>query len=101
MLLEHNVRPDSNDMLGYTPLMAAADCGDYEMARVLLEKRADPGLKENKEHNTALTCVARSGSESTVRMLLDQNDPRVNPDAATLDNDTLITLAAKMAMKEL
>src|SRR5205809_126934 len=96
MLLDHNVHPDSDDMFGLTPLMAAASNNDYEMARALLEKKANPGLRHKLNHSTALIYAAKSGSESIVRMLLDDKDGRVDPDAVTLDNQSALTHAADL-----
>jgi ankyrin repeat protein len=52
----------------YTALTGAADAGHTEIVRLLLQKGADPFLKDG-EGQTAMECAKRNGHNEIVRLL--------------------------------
>ena len=70
MLLEHGADPNvQSDNFGSTPLMLTVKDGYTEIARALLEKGANTGLK-NHRGQTALFSAAREGRVEIVQLIL-------------------------------
>ncbi|KAF8736028.1 hypothetical protein AX14_001030 [Amanita brunnescens Koide BX004] len=69
-LLEKNMDVDLNtrDEFKYTPLHLAADRGNIEVVKLLLEKGADPTLKD-PDDLTALELADTAGHEDVVKLL--------------------------------
>jgi ankyrin repeat protein len=65
------------ELTGYTPLMCAAENSNVMMIKLLLDKGADPKLK-NKAGETALDIAHKLGDEQTVRVLEDANRRTLN-----------------------
>ena len=69
MLLSYDLRPDSRDREGNTPLVCAAGCGQIEAVNCLLKHGADPFLRG--EHGWSLLHVAaQSGNVIIIETLL-------------------------------
>ncbi|MCW3098860.1 MAG: ankyrin repeat and protein 1 isoform [Chthonomonadaceae bacterium] len=61
---------EENSVIGLTPLMAAAGCGDLELLRLLLARGADLH-RVSSRHFTALTQAISGDQRATVNFLLD------------------------------
>jgi ankyrin repeat protein len=86
-LLEAGADPNIADKGGYTPLISAAMDGDYEVARFLLQKKADPNLQASsgpRKGITALMSAAAKGHLQVAALLIDSGaDPSIKDEAGT------------------
>lgn len=71
-LIEFDARLDTTDVFGRTALSWAAEQGEYEIASLLLNKRANPN-HQNKEGSTPLMLAIKSSHLQLVRLLLEKN----------------------------
>ena len=72
MLLSYDLRPDSRDREGNTPLFCAAGCGQIEAVNCLLKHGADPFLRG--EHGWSLLhAAAQSGNVIIIETLLSKD----------------------------
>ena len=69
MLLSYDLRPDSRDGEGNTPLVCAAACGQIEAVNCLLKHGADPLLKGQDGRNL-LHFAAQSGNVIIIETML-------------------------------
>ena len=69
--IENETPVDSADHDGRTALMWAANTGQTETVKLLLEKGADIGATEKERGMTALMTAAMMGQTDTVKLLLD------------------------------
>lgn len=108
LLDQGNLPINTTTKMGTTPIIGAASRGHVSTVRMLLQKGADPYLKNR--YGNALHCAAESGSSRTIRELISHG---MNPNACeqhcriplscTLDNDrasafeTLIELGADIS----
>ena len=69
MLLSYDLRPDSRDGEGNTPLARAAACGHIEAVNCLLKHGADPLLK-GKDGRNLLHFAAQSGNVIIIETML-------------------------------
>ncbi|CAH3168725.1 unnamed protein product [Pocillopora meandrina] len=69
MLLSYDLRPDSRDGEGNTPLACAAACGQIEAVNCLLKHGADPLLK-GKDGWSLLHFAAQSGNVIIIETML-------------------------------
>ena len=77
VLLDHGANPDARDAQDNTPLTFAAMFQNEEMARLLMKRKADPTIKNNKgfsaadyakvHKNTALTILFNPETKQTER----------------------------------
>ena len=66
-----------NEMIGWTALMLACDCGHLEVVQLLLKGKANPDLRE-AEGITALIIAAKQGFSDIVQQLLEYGaDPNI------------------------
>jgi len=68
-LLDRGVDVAARDMLGRTPLMAAAAFGSTEAATVLIARGAEVGARDTEEGDTALHYAAQYSQLDTIRIL--------------------------------
>ncbi len=68
VLIRAGADPDARNIEDITPLMAAADQGGIEIARLLLESGADAGLT-NSAGETAYDIAARKGHTEVAELL--------------------------------
>lgn len=74
-LLDRGAHPDQEALGGRTPLLAAVDRGDLELARLLLSRRADP-MKPDRPHSpSALEQAVWKGRTEIVAAMLDAGAP--------------------------
>jgi ankyrin repeat protein len=69
-LLDQGANPDARDPEGRTPLIVAAAFGSHAAAEVLLERGADPRLRDFVGGNSALDYAAMAGQANVARLLL-------------------------------
>ena len=69
MLLSYDLRPDSQDGEGNTPLACAAACGQIEAVNCLLKHGADPLLK-GEDGRSLLHFAAQSGNVIIIETML-------------------------------
>lgn len=68
VLIRAGVDPDVRNIEGMTPLMAAAESGALEIARLLIENGADPSL-EDEAGETAFDIAIRKGHHNMASVL--------------------------------
>ncbi|XP_045527823.1 ankyrin repeat and sterile alpha motif domain-containing protein 1B-like isoform X2 [Pieris brassicae] len=85
-----NVQDDN----GYTPLHHACLRGHKEIVRLLLSVDASPCVVD-KKGATPLHLAAWKGDVDIVAMLLNHNNPPVNVNHVTLDQETALLMAAQ------
>ncbi|XP_045504663.1 uncharacterized protein LOC123701284 [Colias croceus] len=85
-----NVQDDN----GYTPLHHACLRGHKEIVRLLLSVDASPCVAD-KKGATPLHLAAWKGDSDIVAMLLAHNNPPVNVNHVTLDQETALLMAAQ------
>lgn len=77
-LLDHGFDPNRPNWIGRTFLHRAAERGDIEIARILLEYGADIDAVELESGGTPLAAAAREGQVEMVRFLIERGaDPAV------------------------
>lgn len=70
MLLEAGADPDERGVNGFAPLHHAAATGDFDVARLLLDRGADPGLRTGVDDNETPADVAAATGNAALAMLL-------------------------------
>jgi ankyrin repeat protein len=68
LLLENDAPADVRQEGGWTPLHEAAQIGDLEMVRDLLQHRADPQARNN-DGKTPADMAAAKGHEEILKLL--------------------------------
>ena len=81
-LLDHGAEVNVVDLMGGTPLMTAAQCGDTGLVQVLLAHGANPALRDKRDL-TALDWAARMGHADAAALLRPRTSARIG-DAARL-----------------
>lgn len=71
-LLDHGAEVNTVDLEGGTPLMWAAEYGQFGVVQALLAHGADPALRD-KRGQTALDWAAQMGQDDTVALLRDRS----------------------------
>ena len=72
LMNQPNCNLNKQDILGITPLVWAAICGQEEVARLLLQQQTiSPDKPDRHASRTALSWAARMGHEGIVRLLLE------------------------------
>lgn len=69
LLIQYGAEINSRDSRQYTALMCAAEKGRYELVQFLLDKGADPNLK-NGDYSAIMTAVEK-GHSKVVKILID------------------------------
>ena len=69
--LDNGAEVNARNTMGWTALMGAADLGNVQMVRVLLDYGADIGLRCRTSRHTALTLAATAGFWGVVEHVLD------------------------------
>jgi len=103
-VLKSGADPNQRFEFGQTPLSLAARCGNYEAARVLIERGADLDypISSSYSTDTALDVAVQSGSDETVKLLMERGYPF---DKAKLDrlgtetNGRLPELAGRLGLE--
>ncbi|XP_043664050.1 myotrophin-like isoform X2 [Vespula pensylvanica] len=89
---------DVNQMIdGRTPLHYAADYGQYDVVRYLLEKGADANATD-KHGITTLLAAIWEGHTHCVKLLLEKG---ARPDGLTPDGTSYLNAAEKEEIKQL
>jgi len=91
LLLDHHADPRARSKRGFTPLLFAAQQGDVESGRLLLQAGADVNDRSAIDRKTALVVAAASGSRDFCALLLDKG---ANPDLADDGGFTALHYAA-------
>ena len=91
LLLGHRADPRARSMLGFTPLLFAAQQGDVDSGRLLLEAEADVDDRGTADRKTALIIAAASGHTAFAGLLLDAG---ANPDLSDEAGFTAMHYAA-------
>jgi hypothetical protein len=71
ILLEHGKKSDEKSSDGRTSLLTAASYGNYNIAKLLLDHKADANLAFTKNGNTPLHFAAASGNLELVKLLVE------------------------------
>ncbi|KAI9766233.1 MAG: hypothetical protein M1840_006647 [Geoglossum simile] len=72
LVLDHGVQPDHEDSKSRTALMAAAEFGQEEIMKFLLETGKCNVSVENRKGETAALIAAKQGHEKMIRLLFPQ-----------------------------
>ena len=91
LLLAHGGDPRARSKRGFTPLLFAAQQGDVESGRLLLQAGSDVNDRSAIDRKTALVVAAASGSRDFCALLLDKG---ANPDIADDGGFTALHYAA-------
>ena len=91
LLLGHRADPHARSMRGFTPLLFAAQQGDVDSGRLLLEAGADVDDRGTADRKTALIIAAASGHTAFAGLLLDAG---ANPDLSDEAGFTAMHYAA-------
>jgi len=91
LLLAHGADARARSKRGFTPLLFAAQQGDVESGRLLLQAGADVNDRSAIDRKTALVVAAASGSRDFCALLLDKG---ANPDLADDGGFTALHYAA-------
>ena len=91
LLLAHGGDPRARSKRGFTPLLFAAQQGDVESGRLLLQAGSDVNDRSAIDRKTALVVAAASGSRDFCALLLDKG---ANPDLADDGGFTALHYAA-------
>eukprot|EP00435_Cladocopium_sp_Y103_P026970 s1639_g6.t1 len=90
MLLERRAEVNRPSEQGRTPLHVAAEGGDLEIVKILLERGANKNVATTDEGMTALSCAARFGRLEVVKCLVEAG---ADKDAMTPEGKTAFVVA--------
>ncbi len=81
LLVDHGADPRARSTRGFTPLLFAAQQGDVESGRLLLQAGADVNDRSSGDGKTVLTVAAASGHKEFCVLVLEKGaDPDVSDD---------------------
>ena len=91
LLVDHGADPGARSKRGFTPLLFAAQQGDVESGRLLLQAGADVNDRSGNDRKTALMVAAASGNKEFPVLLLEKG---ANPDLSDEGGFTALHYAA-------
>jgi ankyrin repeat protein/beta-lactamase regulating signal transducer with metallopeptidase domain len=98
LLIARDADVNAKGTWGQTPLHIAAGKGYTDIIRMLLDKGANPNVKENERGKTPLHEAAKNGQKAVAELLISKD---VDVNAKTRDGKTPMSLAKEKRHKEI